>query len=241
MPNMPIDVIFLSYDEPNANENFARLREFAPHAKRVHGIEGIGNAHRKAAEVSGTDYLFVVDADNWILDGFKFEFPESELAGKHLWYSRNAVNGTIWRNGAIKLLNRDDILSVEKSAVDFFLSIKGEVKSVDIVCSETRFNSSPFLAWRGGFRECTKLAGGSTKSERAHEILEIWQNTGADKLHGNWCILGSKMGAAFGKANAGTASLRMINDMAWLRNEFSRCLEEVSQDENLLDMRNYSA
>lgn len=241
MSNARLDVIFLSYDEPSANENFARLREFAPHAKRLHGIKDIGNAHRRAAEISDTDYLFVVDADNWILNGFSFELPEPELMGKYLWYSRNAVNGAIWRNGAIKLLPRDDVLSVEPSSVDFFLSIKGQIRLVDVVGSETRFNSSPFLAWRGGFRECAKLAAGSTKSNRADEMLDVWQNIGSDKLYGDWCILGSRMGAAFGKANAGTSSLRMINDLAWLKNQFSKCLDAVGQEENLIDMRSQSA
>jgi hypothetical protein len=238
---MTFDVIFLSYDEPNANQNFARLREFAPRAKRVHGVKGIGNALRKAAEISDTDYLFVVDADNWILDGFRFEFPESELLGKHLWYSRNAVNGSIWRNGAIKLLGRSDILSVKEAPVDFFFSMKGKVSSVDVIASETRFNCSPFLAWRCGFRECTKLAGGLTRSTIVQEMLGIWQNVGADKLNGDWCILGSRMGAAFGEANARTPSLRLINDMNWLKSEFLNCLDSVNQNENLIDMRNHPA
>lgn len=233
---MPLDVVFLSYDEPSANANFARLRQFAPHAKRVHGVEGIGNAHRKAAEIAETDYLFVVDADNWILNGFSFEFPEPELTGKYLWFSRNAVNGAIWRNGAIKLLPRDDVLAVAGSAVDFFLSIRGAIRLVNVVASETRFNISPFLAWRAGFRECAKLAAGSTKSSRAREMLETWQTIGHDKPHGDWCIRGSRMGAAFGKANAGTPALRLINDLAWLKQEFSNCLQSLGEGENAIDM-----
>jgi hypothetical protein len=241
MSNPRFDVIFLSYDEPTANENFARLREFAPHAKRVHGVSGLGNAHRKAAEISETDYLFVIDADNWILNGFAFDPPEPELSGKYLWCSQNAVNGAIWRNGAIKLIRRDDVLSMDSFAVDFFLSIPGGIKLVDVVASETRFNSSPFMAWRAGFRECAKLAAGAVRSERVEEILNIWQTVGADKPHGDWCIRGSRLGAAFGKANARTPSLRQINDIGWLKNEFSKCLESVSQDDNVIDMTSKSA
>jgi hypothetical protein len=241
MADARLDVIFLSYDEPNANENFARLRAFVPQAKRVHGIDGIGLAHRRAAEVAETDYLFVVDADNWILDGFAFDPPEADLDGKYLWCSRNAVNGAIWRNGAIKLIRKEDVLAMESFAVDFFLSIKGGIKLIDLIATETRFNSSPFLAWRGGFRECTKLAAGLTRSKRREEILQIWQTVGADKPFGDWCIRGSKMGAAFGKANAGTPALRLINDIGWLRQEFSNCLESISQGDNLIDMTDYPA
>jgi hypothetical protein len=241
MANARFDVIFLSYDEPTANENFARLRAFAPHARRVHGIKGIGHAHRKAAELSDTEYFFVVDADNWILDGFSFDPPEVELNGRYLWCSRNAVNGAIWRNGAIKLLRRGDVLALESFQVDFFLSIEGRIGLLDVVASETRFNSSPFLAWRGGFRECAKLAAGSVRSKRVQEILGVWQTVGADKPYGDWCILGSRLGAAFGKANAGTPALGLINDLGWLKTEFSHCLESVRERENLIDLTNGSA
>jgi hypothetical protein len=240
MSNARFDVVFLSYDEPTANANFARLCEFAPQAKRVHGINGLGNAHRKAAEISETDYLFVVDADNWILNGFTFDPPEPELSGKYLWCSRNAVNGAVWRNGAIKLIRREDVLALTSFDVDFFLSIPGELKPINMVVSETRFNSSPFLAWRGGFRECAKLAAGSVRSTRVQEILNIWQTVGADKPYGDWCIRGSRLGAAFGKANAGTAALNLINDIGWLKKEFSNCLERVGQRENVIDMTNQS-
>ena len=192
MSNARLDVVFLSYDEPTANEHFARLRTFAPHAKRVHGVKGLGNAHRKAAEISDTDYLFVVDADNWILNGFKFDPPEPELSGKYLWCSRNAVNGAIWRNGAIKLIRRADVLALTSFDVDFFLTIPGKIRLVDWVATETRFNSSPFMAWRAGFRECAKMAAGSVRSTRIQEMLQLWQTVGADKPFGDWCIRGSR-------------------------------------------------
>ena len=34
------DIIFLSYDEPNAEKNYADLLSKFPWAKRVHGVEG---------------------------------------------------------------------------------------------------------------------------------------------------------------------------------------------------------
>jgi hypothetical protein len=238
MSDARLDVVFLSYDEPTANENFARLRAFAPHAKRVHGVKGLGHAHRRAAEIADTDYLFVVDADNWILNGFTFDPPEPELSGKYLWCSRNAVNGAIWRNGAIKLIRKDDVLALTSFNVDFFLSIPGKIRLLDVVATETRFNSSPFMAWRAGFRECTKMAAGSVKSTRIEEMLQLWQSVGANKPFGDWCIRGSRLGAAFGKANAGTPALRLINDMGWLKKEFSNCVERVKQRANVIDMSN---
>ena len=43
------DVVFISYQEPNAEENWQALKQRVPVAKRVHGVKGIHNAHVKAA------------------------------------------------------------------------------------------------------------------------------------------------------------------------------------------------
>src|SRR5689334_10654440 len=110
---MQCDVIFISYDEPNGDQNFKRLLELAPTAKRVHGVKGVVNALHKAVGIAETEYFFVVDGDNWVLDGFRFERPDADLSGKYLWLAQNAVNGTVWGNGGIKLLNKTDLLAVE--------------------------------------------------------------------------------------------------------------------------------
>ncbi len=44
-----LDVFFLSYDEPFADEHYELLQLVAPHAKRVHGIKGIFNGHKECA------------------------------------------------------------------------------------------------------------------------------------------------------------------------------------------------
>ena len=50
-----IDIIYLSYDEPNAEENYADLLAKVPWAKRVHGIKGSDAAHKACATLSETD------------------------------------------------------------------------------------------------------------------------------------------------------------------------------------------
>ena len=61
-----IDTIFISYDEPNAEKNYAELVKLVPWAKRVHGVKGSDNAHKAAANLSETDRFISVDADNII-------------------------------------------------------------------------------------------------------------------------------------------------------------------------------
>ena len=46
---------YLSYDEPNAEENYADLLAKVPWAKRVHGIKGSDAAHKACAKLSETD------------------------------------------------------------------------------------------------------------------------------------------------------------------------------------------
>ena len=58
------DIVFLSYDEPNAEKNYADLCAKVPWAKRVHGVKGSDAAHKACADLSETEYFITVDADN---------------------------------------------------------------------------------------------------------------------------------------------------------------------------------
>lgn len=218
------DVVFVSYDEPNADSHFERLLTLAPYAKRVHGVRGIGAAYRAAAALSETPYVFIVDADNWVLDDFPFRFPDGESrADVYLWAARNAVNRISWFNGGVKLINVRAFDSLRMSSVDFFSALNGRKSISNDVASETRFNGSRFHAWRCGFRECAKLAGGVVRHPAAPELLEIWTTTGAENLNGRWCILGAAQGKAFGEKHYGLRKLRQINDQEWLKAEFAKC------------------
>ena len=59
-----LDVIFLSYNEPNKEHNWADLRSKCPWAKRVDGVEGSDAAHKAAGEASSTERFVLIDGDN---------------------------------------------------------------------------------------------------------------------------------------------------------------------------------
>ena len=82
-----LDVVFISYKESNAEENWQRVLEKAPWAQRVDGVEGIFNAHQAAAKLSTTDMFYVVDGDAWLLDDFNFDFQPSifDRDCTHIW------------------------------------------------------------------------------------------------------------------------------------------------------------
>lgn len=44
------DIVFISYNEPNAEKNWESLKQRFPSAKRVDGVKGIHEAHKKAAK-----------------------------------------------------------------------------------------------------------------------------------------------------------------------------------------------
>ena len=69
-PINSFDIVFLSYDEPNADKNYSDLLNKAPWAKRVHGVKGFDAAHKAAAAASETDRFITVDADNIVREEF---------------------------------------------------------------------------------------------------------------------------------------------------------------------------
>lgn len=223
------DVIFLSYDEPNADENFRRLKALAPHAERVHGVKGIFKAYRAAVELARSDGLFVVEGDNWMLEDFVFAAPEGDTAEKvHYWRTLNPVNGMANYFGSVKYFRRNAVRFLEstrgEAAIDLFLVMNERKIWQTDIASETRFNASPFHAWRAGFRECAKTTAGILPATNVvRRQLTFWQTLGADRANGRWCILGARMGAAFGKEHRGSDALRQVNDVEWLRARFETC------------------
>jgi hypothetical protein len=67
-----LDVIFLSYKEPNKEHNWIDLKSKCPWAKRVDGVEGSDAAHKAAGQTSTTERFILIDGDN-IVDPALFD------------------------------------------------------------------------------------------------------------------------------------------------------------------------
>jgi cellulose synthase/poly-beta-1,6-N-acetylglucosamine synthase-like glycosyltransferase len=99
-----LDFIFISYREPNANENYADLLNIVPWAKRVHGVKGFDNAHKAAAEKAETDFFISIDGDNRIEPTFllqTLDWNKTNPAAVHRWRAKNIINGLIYGNGGV--------------------------------------------------------------------------------------------------------------------------------------------
>jgi hypothetical protein len=224
------DIIFLSYDEPFAEEHWERLKNRFPYVQRVHGVKGILNAHKECAKMSRTDYFFVVDGDAYILDDFKLDEAPAGVSDDffYMWMSRNAINDLTYGNGGVKLFPKGIFDKVADYGVDVFVHLPH--KQILQVASISRFNASPFYSWRAGFRECAQLASEHSKKIKKRTriyLLNIWCNKGAERQFGRWCINGSRAGRRYGMENIDNEeAIKLMNDFDWLREYFYYELKE---------------
>lgn len=216
------DIVFVSYREPNAEENFRILRDLAPAVRRVHGVRGILNAYRQAAAVATTDMLWIVDGDARLVDDFSFDFraPASRAETTYIWDSINPVNDLIYGYGGVKLMPRCRLLAAATGSVDVTTDV-AEYLNVGLVSNVTVFNTDPFNSWRSAFRECAKLASGAIRREdpAARERLHAWSSRGVDRPFGRWCLQGAHDGIAWA-SHADRTALSKINEMTWLAQRF---------------------
>lgn len=221
IPMIPkqLDVFFISYNEPNADENWNRLLKFAPNAKRVHGVKGILNAHKAAAELSDTDMFYVVDGDAWVTDDWNFSFQPSlyDRDCVHLWTSSNPVTGTNYGYGGIKLFPTSAVKKIHRWGTDLTLSVGKKLKVFDDISNISKFNVSEFDTWRSAFRESAKLA--LKDDEVSQQRLNSWLNPKQDADFYKWAKLGAEQGRAYAGSNP---SIDHVNDYGWLKAQFDK-------------------
>ena len=220
------DIVFISYQEPNADENYNKLLKRFPLAKRVHGVKGIHQAHIAAAKKCFTKMFWIVDGDAHIVDEFKFdhEVPNHQLDHVHVWRARNSVNGLVYGYGGVKLFPRQMTLDMDITKPDMTTSISRKFKAMQELANITAFNTDPFNTWKSAFRECCKLSSKVIDRQKEAETetrLKIWSSVGKDKPYGEYAIKGAKEGTMYGITNKGNIdALKKINDFDWLREKF---------------------
>lgn len=216
-----LDVVFISYQESNADENWNRVLEKAPHAKRVHGVKGIFNAHRAAAKLATTDMFYVVDGDAYLTDQWEFDYQPGifDRDCSYVWCSQNPVNGLVYENGGVKLFPKNALLKAGKwKTLDMFTGISLKQKSNEQVSCFNNFNTDEFSTWRSAFRECVKLFVINKIS-----AIDTWTKKGKSKKFGQYAIEGARAGINFAKENINDMKLlQKINDYDWLKLEFER-------------------
>lgn len=221
------DIVFISYQEPNAEVNYNLLKQRFPMAKRVDGVKGIHQAHIKAAKKCFTKMFWVVDADAHILPNFNFDHvvPEDQLDHVHVWRSQNPINNLVYGYGGVKLLPRKLTINMDTSKPDMTTSISKNFKAMDDISNITAFNTDPFNTWKSAFRECTKLASRTIEGQvddETEERLRTWCEEGESASYGRYAICGARAGSVWGTNNRNNPSnLKLINDFDWLKERFN--------------------
>jgi hypothetical protein len=211
-----LDCIYLSYDEPQKEEFWVKIRNMIPWAKRVDGVKGSDAAHKATAEASDTERFVLIDGDN--LPDEKFFNLTLELNDDQYeqavfrWRARNHINGLMYGNGGLSCWTREFVRNMRThEATDGRTETEVEFCFDPLYwamhdCYSTTYpNGSAKHAWRAGFREGVKMClnKGSKPTvaefkDRVHQRnldhLTIWHNVGADVDYGLWAIAGARMG-----------------------------------------------
>ena len=239
-------IVFISYNEPEADKNWADLKNRFPSAVRIHGVKGIHNAHKQAAERLDTylqsmlsitnnqtqqiknGHFWVVDGDSIISNDFNFEPPDEIWPNAvYVYRAQNPVNGLSYGYGGIKLLPIKETANMELDNIDMTTAISKNFFVVDQVASITNFNTDPFNAWKSAFRECVKLSSkiinGQIDAE-TEKRLDTWCNVYTDDTIPNvvWTLEGARDGRVYGANNKDNPkALKLINDFKWLQDQFA--------------------
>lgn len=249
------DIIFLSYDEPNAEKNYADLCSKIPWAKRVHGVKGSDAAHKACADLSETEYFVTVDADNIIDPEFlnvEIDLDELGLTPSHVfsWCGNVHVNGLRYGNGGLKMWTREFVRNMKthensdsndhRSVVEFCFSDLYYQFNTNYCTSYT--NATPFQAWRAGFREGVKMSlnqGEKTTNLRSvwwqnYQRLLIWCNIGADVKNGIWSMLGAREGCY--RTNCTDWDYTQVRDFEYLTEHWNSRYTGMSDDDAMLEL-----
>jgi len=216
-----LDCIYLSYDEPQKEEFWVKIKNMIPYAKRIDGVKGSDAAHKAAAEASETPRFILIDGDNMPNEDFfnlQLDFTDKDSKFQNAqfrWKAINNINGLRYGNGGMSSWTKDYVMNMKThetsngdhaTQVDFCMDSADNLYWAMWDCYSTTYpNYTPFQAWRAGFREGVKmildrgaLPTVDTFRERVANRnlnnLTIWQNIGTDVENGIWAIAGARIG-----------------------------------------------
>ena len=246
-----LDFVYISYAEPNKEENWADLLSKVPWAKRVDGVKGFDYAHKAAAEKAETDFFISVDGDNIIDESFLLEtldWTKTDPKAVHRWRARNNINDLVYGNGGLVGWPRETCLQMKthenakqkEAEIDFCWTVPHE--NLHNCYSNTIINATPQQAWIAGYREGVKMSLDQGKHIPPQNftrtiqgsnlrILTTWMTVGADVEYGKYAMLGARMGCYSTTVDSNEfIQIRELDKMADL---FANALVEDKVDEDL--------
>ena len=211
-----LDFVYISYKEPNKEQNWADLKSKVPWAKRVAGVKGFDSAHKAAAEKANTDFFISVDGDNILDETFLLEtldWTKTNKKAVHRWRARNNINGLVYGNGGLVGWPKATCLEMkthensetEENKIDFCWGVPHE--NLHNCYSTTVINTTSRQAFIAGYREGIKMSTNKGKPIEPKDFRSIWKSNlkilstwctiGADVDNGKYAMLGARMGCYY--------------------------------------------
>lgn len=221
----PMDVVFISYDEPQADLNWEKLKQNHPRALRVHGVAGMERALEAAADSATTPWYFAVFAKTEIHPEFGFDFVPDYMRGpKHYIFDcLNSVNGLQYGHMGVVLYNcrgiREQNRRPDGFGLDYTMSWPHE--HIPLLSCVSNFDTTAYHAWRTAFREAAKLSW----FERVQPTIDgayrlrVW-TTRAQGPQAKWCLLGAQEGVEFAQSCNSLNDIKQSFRWTWLRERF---------------------
>ena len=124
MAQKPQDVVFISYDEENAGQNWSRLQSACPRAKQIHDVQGLLPALKAAAKLSHTKYFYAVFGKTEISGDFYFDHQPDYLRrpANYIFLAYNPILDHSYGHGSVIMHDRDWLLSLESYDIDVTMS-----------------------------------------------------------------------------------------------------------------------
>ena len=217
----PMDIIFISYDEPSAEKRFNQLKAKHPRAKWLKSVTGQTLAYMTAANMSETDYFFAVFPKLEIVDTFKFDFQPDRMKNPchYIFNCKNPVNDLVYGHGAVLLYNKELVMQTPKPGLDFTLSQPHDW--VPLLSAINHFNETPWLAWRTAFREVIKLQHYTQTVENRYR-LKKWCSLGKGK-NSEWAYKGATDAQEYYTINKNDyKQLQWSYNFDWLKQYYER-------------------
>ena len=246
-----LEFVFISFKEPNKEQNWADLKNKVPWAKRVDGVVGFDSAHKAAAEKAETDFFISVDGDNIIDESFllqTLDWTKTNPKAVHRWKAKNNVNGLIYGNGGVVGWPKDTCLNMkthenadsEENQIDFCWGVPHE--NLHNCYSETIINGSEEQCFVAGFREGVKMCTnkGTPIAPQSFNkiwptnlrILTTWCTIGADVDNGKFAMLGARMGSFYTVVDHKNYDFD-VSDLDGMADYFSSTVQPANIDREL--------
>lgn len=225
--NAPLDIIFISNGEADAEEHYAHLLEVTKDLPnkviRVKDVQGRIASQHEAAKISTTQWYFLVNAKLKVDKNFDFSWqPNIMQSCRHyIFRAKNILNGLEYGHMAIVANNKKLTLDTIGTGLDFTLEKNNQI--VNLNSGLAKFNTSEWDTWRTAFREVIKLKYNSeiVKDQESINRLRIW-TTVANGEFSEWSINGSNDAVNYyNNVNGDFPNLKLSYDWAWLRQYYN--------------------